>query len=38
MIKKELFETIDQGDVYAYTLTNGKGLSAKTQNDEHPDL
>lgn len=29
MIKKELFETIDQGDVYAYTLTNGKGLSAK---------
>ena len=29
MITKELFGTIDQGDVYAYTLSNGKGLSAK---------
>ena len=29
MITKELFGKIDQGDVYAYTLDNGKGLSAR---------
>ena len=29
MIKKELFGTLPEGEVYCYTLDNQKGLSAE---------